>query len=115
MSKCSRVCGITDFVGGDDEQHEVDASDAGQHRAHETFVAGHVHERRHHVVGDRRMREAELDGDAARLLLLEAVGSVPVSARTSALLPWSMCPAVPTTRLGAEASDIARSRDVSSA
>src|SRR5437899_2554074 len=24
-------------------------------------------------------------------------GSVPVSARTSALLPWSMCPAVPTT------------------
>src|SRR5262245_50565707 len=25
-------------------------------------------------------------------------GSVPVRARTSALLPWSMCPAVPTTK-----------------
>ena len=31
-------------VGGDHQQREVDAGDAGEHVAHEALVAGHVDE-----------------------------------------------------------------------
>ena len=32
------------FVGGDHEQHQVDAADAGEHVLDEALVAGHVDE-----------------------------------------------------------------------
>ena len=73
MSKCSRVCGITALVGGDDEHDEIDAADAGEHGPHEPLVTGHVHERDPRLV-DPGMGEAQLDGDAARLFLLEPIG-----------------------------------------
>ena len=65
--------GLPALGGGDDEQAGVDAAHAGQHVAEEADVAGHVDEadrlaRREHGVG-----EAEVDGEAAPLLLLEAV------------------------------------------
>jgi hypothetical protein len=41
--------------------------------------------------------EAQVNGDAAALLLRQAVASIPVKAFTNAVLPWSICPAVPTT------------------
>ena len=44
------------FVGGDDQQHAVDAADAGQHRPHEALVAGHVDERDARVADASRAR-----------------------------------------------------------
>ena len=86
------------FVGGDDEQDEVDAAHAGEHVADEALVAGDVD-------------EAEADFSAGRVKLRCAKpmsmvmprrfsssrrsASMPVSALTSAVLPWSMWPAVP--------------------
>ena len=61
-------------VGGDDQQHEIDAGGAGQHVVHEVLVARHVDEAEHRAVRRRQIGEAEIDGDAARLLFLEPVG-----------------------------------------
>ena len=61
-------------VGGDDQQHEIDAGRAGQHVVHEFLVARHVDEAEHGAVRRRQIGEAEIDGDAARLLLLQPVG-----------------------------------------
>ena len=77
------------FVGGDDQQHAIDAADAGEHRPHEPLVTGHVDERDPRVA-DGGVREAQLDGDAAGLLFLEAIGIDPGQRMTSELLPWSM-------------------------
>ena len=56
------------------EQHEVDAVGAGEHVADEALVAGHVDDACLAAVGQRQVREPQVDGDAALLLLLEAVG-----------------------------------------
>ena len=84
------------FQGGDNEQHQIDAGRACEHIAHETLMARDVDEPDANIVGQLQMREAEVDGDAAPLLLGKRSASVPVSALTSAVLPWSMWPAVPT-------------------
>ncbi len=60
------------LVGRDDQHDEIDAAGAGEHVLHEALVAGDVDEREVDVV-DRLMGEAEVDGDAARLLFLEAI------------------------------------------
>ena len=59
--------------GGDHEQAGVDAADAGQHVAQEPDVAGHVDEADRLAVDDG-VGEAEVDRQAAALLLGEAVG-----------------------------------------
>ena len=61
------------FVGGDHQQHGVDAADAGQHVPHEALVSRNVDE------GDRRIAvaqigEAEIDRDAARLFFFQPIG-----------------------------------------
>jgi hypothetical protein len=62
------------LVGGHHQHHQVHAADAGHHGAHEALVPRHVDDAeleaglRHLQVG-----EAQLDGDAPGLLLLEAV------------------------------------------
>ena len=61
-------------VGGDDQHREIDAAHAGEHVADEALVTGHVDEadqlrRRRAAVG-----EAEVDRNAARLFLRQAVG-----------------------------------------
>ena len=62
------------LAGVDDEQEEVDAGRAGDHRAHEALVAGDVDEREPAAVGQVERRVAEVDRDAARLLLGQPVG-----------------------------------------
>ena len=62
------------FVGGHDQQHEVDAGGAGDHRAHERLVARHVDDAEAQARAELEGREPELDRDAARLLLGETVG-----------------------------------------
>jgi len=61
-------------VGRDHQQREIDACRAGQHGVDETLVAGHVDEAEHPAIIQRLVGIAQLDGDAARLFLLEPVG-----------------------------------------
>jgi len=62
------------FVGGDDEEREVDAADTGEHVLDEALVAGDVDDA--HFVAARQPQpgETEVDRQAARLLLFPAVG-----------------------------------------
>ena len=62
------------LVGGDHQQGEVDAADARQHVLDEALVAGHVHDLDREPVGLLQEGEAEVDRDAARLLLGQPVG-----------------------------------------
>ena len=66
------------FVGGDDQQHQIDAADSGEHVAHETLVTGDIDEPDLQSSAIRRWQghvgEAEIDGDAAAFFFGEAVG-----------------------------------------
>ena len=60
----------TRTLGGvDDEQEQVDAGRAGHHVANEALVAGDVHDRQPAAVRQLQRRVAEIDRDAALLLL----------------------------------------------
>ena len=61
-------------VGGDHQQHEINATRAGEHVVHEALVARHIDKAKHAAIGRRQIGKAEVDGDAARLLILETVG-----------------------------------------
>jgi hypothetical protein len=73
MSKCSRVCGITDSSGRDDENDEVDAADPGEHVLHEALVTG-TSTKAKSVPVDGLVRKAEIDRDAASFLFLQPIG-----------------------------------------
>ena len=73
IARCSRVCGITPSSAATTSEREVDAAGAGEHVVHQPLVAGDVDEADHAVAG-RHVGEAEVDGDAAGLLLLQPVG-----------------------------------------
>ena len=62
------------FVGRDHEQHQVDAAHAGQHVLDEALVAGDVDEAEPQVGRELQVGEPQVDGDAAALLLFQAVG-----------------------------------------
>ena len=62
------------FVRVDDEQEEVDAARAGDHRAHEALVPGHVDDGELRPVRELERRVAEVDRDAAFALLRQPVG-----------------------------------------
>ena len=61
-------------VGGDDEQHEIDAVRAGEHVADEALVPRHVDDAGGAPVAEIEVRESEIDRDAALALLLQPVG-----------------------------------------
>ncbi len=61
------------FIGRHHQQCEIDPGSTRQHVAHERFVAGHVDHAQHAAVRHGERREAEVDRDAAPLLLLEPV------------------------------------------
>ena len=62
------------FVGRDHQHRQIDAADAGQHVLDEALVAGNVDDLDGEAVRLLEEREAEVDRDAARLLLGQAVG-----------------------------------------
>ena len=64
---------LNGFVGRDREQHQVDAADAGQHVFDEALVARHVHETQPEIGRQLQVREADIDRNAAPLLLFQAV------------------------------------------
>ena len=57
-----------------DEQRCIDAGGTGQHVVHEALMAGHVDEAQLAPVSQVAVGIAEIDGDAARLLFLQAIG-----------------------------------------
>ena len=61
----------------DHEQEEVDAGRAGDHRADEPLVPGHVDQREAAPVRQLERRVAEVDRDPAPLLLRQPVGVLP--------------------------------------
>ena len=62
------------LVGVDHEQEEIDAGCAGDHRAHEALVSGNVDNGELGSIRQLERRVAEVDRDAAFLLLWEPVG-----------------------------------------
>ena len=75
MRRCSSRLRLPTLGGRDDEEARVDRADAREHVLDEAHVTGHVDE------GDAALpdgsvgpREAEVDREAAALLLGEAVG-----------------------------------------
>ena len=62
------------IVGRHDQQGVVDAHGPGGHGVDEFFVAGHVDDAQHLPIGQWQVGVAQLDGDAALLLLFEPVG-----------------------------------------
>ena len=57
-------------IGSHDEQCEVDTRGTGEHGVHEALVTRHIDEADDVAGGARQIGEAQLDGDAAALLLL---------------------------------------------
>ena len=81
------------IVGGDDQQREVDRTDAGHHVLHEVFVARHIDD----ADVDRTLRDAGDEHSRCakpRSMVMPRAfssgnrsGSVPVSASINALFP----------------------------
>ena len=65
------------LVGRDDQHDEVDPADARQHVLHEPLVPGDVDDAERQALAEVEVGEADVDGDAALLLLLEAIGVDP--------------------------------------
>ncbi len=61
-------------IGGDHQKHEIDAGRAGEHVVDEALVTGHVDKAEHRAVRQQMIGIAEIDGDAAPLLLGKPVG-----------------------------------------
>ena len=94
---CSRVWGITPSSAATTIRYRSIAGGAGDHRAHEALVAGHVDDRQRAAVGQRAAaRSPARSRSRARFSSGSRSVSTPVRAATSAVLPWSMCPAVPS-------------------
>src|SRR4029077_16555429 len=66
------------FIGGDYQQNQVDAADAGKHVAHKALVAGDVDETEANFAaigrGKFEVRKSNVDGDAASFFFFQAVG-----------------------------------------
>ena len=62
------------LVGGDHEQGQVDPPSPGEHVLDEPLMAGHVDDADLAAGGQRQPGKAQVDGEAAILLLAESVG-----------------------------------------
>jgi hypothetical protein len=61
------------LVGGNHQHDQIHPADAGDHGPDKAFMAGHIDDPELDVPRQFKMREAELDGDAPLLLLLQAI------------------------------------------
>jgi len=61
------------LVGGDDQQEQIHAGGPGHHVLDEPFVPRNIHDPQGEAAGQPQRGEAQLDGDAPLLLLLETV------------------------------------------
>src|SRR5208282_1368400 len=60
------------FIGCDDQQNEIDPRSSREHVFYEALVSRHVHKTKAHATFFQEGK-AQIDGDAAALLFLEAV------------------------------------------
>ena len=74
------------FVGGDHQQHRIDAAGASQHVPDESLVAGHVHEGHVHLAVVQCAKPRSIVIPRA-FSSFSRSGSVPVSACTRLLFP----------------------------
>jgi len=79
------------FIGGDYEQHQVDAAHARQHVAHKALVAGNIDEAQAQLAaiggGKFEVGKPYVNRNAAPLFFFEAVGIDAGQSFTSAVLP----------------------------
>ena len=61
------------FVGGDNQQYQIDASNPSQHIAYEAFMAGYIDKTENLPISARQIRKAEFDGDPTRLFFLQPI------------------------------------------
>ena len=61
------------LIRRDDQQHEINACSPGHHVADKALVPGHIHHAHAFAVRQRKKGEAQFDGDASALFLIEAV------------------------------------------
>ena len=100
---------VRPVVGRHHEQRRVDLARPHQHVADQPVVAGHVHEVQDRAVGQAPgARTRHRSSCPRRRSSGSRSASMPVRARRSVVLPWSMCPAVPTTTLVRAALDPSR-------
>src|SRR5207244_11320312 len=66
------------LIGGNHQQHQVNATDAGQHVAYEALVARDIHEAQPEDFAARsgqiQMCETDVDGDASTFFFFQAIG-----------------------------------------
>jgi hypothetical protein len=74
IRRCSSDCGFQPSVAATTNTHADTPPTPGEHVAQELHVAGHVDEAEFGTGRQRRVRETEVDGEPASLLLLEPVG-----------------------------------------
>ncbi len=86
------------LVGGDDQQDQVDPGRAGDHVVDELLVAGDVDDADRVRPGQARWAKPSSMVIPRSFSSLRRSVLMPVRALTSVVLPWSMCPAVPTMR-----------------
>lgn len=70
MLACLRFDAV---IGGDDQQREIDPRCSCEHGVDKALMAGNIHEPERLTVRDRKIGEAEIYGDAARLLFLQSI------------------------------------------
>ncbi len=61
-------------IGGDHQEHDIDAGRARHHLAHELLMTRYVDDAHTAPAGQIELRESKLDRDAAGLFLGEAIG-----------------------------------------
>src|SRR5208337_3316465 len=69
---------LDSFIGGNYQQHQVDAAHAGEHVAHKALVTGNIDETEANRAtiggGEFEVGKSYVDGDAAPLFFFEAIG-----------------------------------------
>ena len=90
------------FFGRDDKKDSIDATRACKHVADKELVPGHIDEAEsQRTAGQAPTASREANPRSIVMPRRFSSGnrsvSIPVSAWTSAVLPWSICPAVPMT------------------
>jgi hypothetical protein len=69
----TKSTGHDPLVGSYDEEHDVDTRRARDHGPDESLVAGNIHDPQTSARREVQLSKAQLDGDAPRLFLREAI------------------------------------------
>ena len=65
------------FIRGDNQQRQVNPASAGEHIVHKFLMPGHINDAGLAAIRQRQVSKAQVNGDAAALLLIQPVGVRP--------------------------------------